>query len=1317
MKRLFSITMIILLLLATPYSNISTVMGHMSSEENSMQVNDFTVKESITEDIDESAIELSETEQKQVENIQEKEALEENSGQDEEKTPLKKNVKQEQDSSATQVTNKNKGDSGITITPFSGNLNVDIDISPYRETVLAGNDAMYNLVFKVTGSKAEYTNAKVVVDLPITTYTDFSQDLSELKIDGVEPTYDTDTHQLIYLFDRIKPGRTYETIIKVNTENGHSPNGAQLTATASFEADNQPQVTDDALVKVNAASSISVTKQYKETRLSGVVQLAPFPGSYTIWDIKVSIPKKDVGQMFIKEGSKIRITDTFTNGLTYYDVMDNTPEPTRSNRTLTWEFDAPTLAQQVQAEGDFYTIDLRVRLQVNTTNTNPNIVGTTQQNNVSVSATFIDDKTITASAQDSIIIVDRDSATGDITGTIMYPSHLGPADGNAGIASQDLKDPNPPVYEDAYLQFRHGILSMRPGKDYDMLEYRTEYTIDPNLIFNSLRTPGNFYLARTQEEFSKRIRLAEEPTFNIVARVNGELVTLITNAEQSKEYNRHDLNLLDTDDVTEIRYVFTNAPKGMYANHVARYNFTVKPGYIGEVENHFNVRIVPDQRAINSGVPVNSSGVWWYKSLERNTWDRLSSERHATIVPRPTNQSPIATVAIALLNHDNGEVVQGSNRMKVTLTNSQSSPLAMKGPLESVVLLPLGVTLNANPNATYTDTNGNSSIGQYEIVDNNYNGSGRQLVKIGWDDSIIRIGKDLTAELDVIISASAPKSLQFDVYGFSGESTLRVPSTSGNVITNTVLQTDEGDLNGNDNMDEPRLKSGNIYLIRGQYDLQTEKLVKGALDEEFSYFGHTTPDGSIDYQVKLTNTTGATISNMVLMDVLPSVGDIGITDNIERGSKFTPKMTGPIVLPSAWENKVDVVYSTVKNPERNDLTKNTVYPDTTTKLTNPEGAANPNWMTESQVTDWSSIHSFKIELKEDAEWIEGDDMMIQFSMKAPSENEVDREVLDSTIDPTARASWNSFAVATDHGQPVEPLQVGVYMDFDIEESTINKTINGDDELYELENRDEEFTWKVDYTFSNYTGDWESVVLSDQINDILEITEVQVVDENDNNVIGNGNLTTSDNLVKFEINKQNGSYAFLANQTYKLVIKSKIKALATDEDLEPFIIDGGVPNTGELVINDEPEESNIVKVIPPIKGSIHLTKVSDNDETLEGATFDLYVCPTRETEIETCERVKSGTSNHDGVISYADLPLGHYKLVEKKAPEGYNLLTKPIDVDITEVNDRHIELTVKNSKVGWELPDTGGIGTVLYYGIGAILMVGALSLRIRRKKYN
>ncbi|MCK0470162.1 hypothetical protein [Halalkalibacter sp. APA_J-10(15)] len=112
---------------------------------------------------------------------------------------------------------------------YVGDLNVNIDISPFREAVYAGQDTLYHLTLKVTGSRTEYTDATIIVELPITDYSDFTQNLTELTINSQTPTYNETNHQLIYQFDSLQSGRSYETMLKVNTINGIAPNGTTLT--------------------------------------------------------------------------------------------------------------------------------------------------------------------------------------------------------------------------------------------------------------------------------------------------------------------------------------------------------------------------------------------------------------------------------------------------------------------------------------------------------------------------------------------------------------------------------------------------------------------------------------------------------------------------------------------------------------------------------------------------------------------------------------------------------------------------------------------------------------------------------------------------------------------------------------------------------------------------------------------------------------------------------------------------------------------------------------------------------------------------------
>ena len=125
---------------------------------------------------------------------------------------------------------------------------------------------------------------------------------------------------------------------------------------------------------------------------------------------------------------------------------------------------------------------------------------------------------------------------------------------------------------------------------------------------------------------------------------------------------------------------------------------------------------------------------------------------------------------------------------------------------------------------------------------------------------------------------------------------------------------------------------------------------------------------------------------------------------------------------------------------------------------------------------------------------------------------------------------------------------------------------------------------------------------------------------------------------------------------------------------------------------------------------------------------------------------SGTANFTGGLANGD-----YYLVETKTAEGYNLLTKPVEVNLnvtytttwktsdtfdntgklvkhkvdtivfTNANGDTAkkELTVTNiiNRKGFNLPVTGGFGTLLFSGIGVLLVLAGVSVLFSLKKKN
>ena len=129
------------------------------------------------------------------------------------------------------------------------------------------------------------------------------------------------------------------------------------------------------------------------------------------------------------------------------------------------------------------------------------------------------------------------------------------------------------------------------------------------------------------------------------------------------------------------------------------------------------------------------------------------------------------------------------------------------------------------------------------------------------------------------------------------------------------------------------------------------------------------------------------------------------------------------------------------------------------------------------------------------------------------------------------------------------------------------------------------------------------------------------------------------------------------------------------------------------------------------------------------------------EIATQEKIDAAPQNITYVIEIgktALVGLGEktYYLYEIKAPDGYNLLKQPIKYEIImpegDMSSTAFPLNVPSTKVddvdntlglyiyisnnaGATLPETGGIGTTLFYVIGGLLVVGAGVLLVTKKR--
>lgn len=108
----------------------------------------------------------------------------------------------------------------------------------------------------------------------------------------------------------------------------------------------------------------------------------------------------------------------------------------------------------------------------------------------------------------------------------------------------------------------------------------------------------------------------------------------------------------------------------------------------------------------------------------------------------------------------------------------------------------------------------------------------------------------------------------------------------------------------------------------------------------------------------------------------------------------------------------------------------------------------------------------------------------------------------------------------------------------------------------------------------------------------------------------------------------------------------------------------------------------------------------------------------------------GTVQADGTVTFKGLGAGEYTITETKTLPGYNTID-PITFILTfdasktpmfasnndKVNvgtDNMLDTSIENKK-GSLLPSTGGIGTTIFYIVGAVLVIGAAILLVTKKR--
>lgn len=175
-------------------------------------------------------------------------------------------------------------------------------------------------------------------------------------------------------------------------------------------------------------------------------------------------------------------------------------------------------------------------------------------------------------------------------------------------------------------------------------------------------------------------------------------------------------------------------------------------------------------------------------------------------------------------------------------------------------------------------------------------------------------------------------------------------------------------------------------------------------------------------------------------------------------------------------------------------------------------------------------------------------------------------------------------------------------------------------------------------------------------------------------------------------------------------------------------------------------------------AIALKKVNNKGTALPGAVFEFPFYVKSTADATDGAYIYAGTNPGEdltnqittpdsGVIVVKGVKSGTYEIKEVTAPAGYNKLTAPVTVEAVKTSQTSTHTTVyldENgnttntqtektievkvdianiaatalvvvNKAGTELPSTGGMGTTIFYVLGAVLVVGAGVLLVTKKR--
>ncbi len=319
------------------------------------------------------------------------------------------------------------------------------------------------------------------------------------------------------------------------------------------------------------------------------------------------------------------------------------------------------------------------------------------------------------------------------------------------------------------------------------------------------------------------------------------------------------------------------------------------------------------------------------------------------------------------------------------------------------------------------------------LIQGNYDGTGRTLLRAAWTGASaynLAPGSEFVLTYAVKVKDGITPRVVTNkaIIASLDNPEVAIPCADGDKVA------DINDIDGDGNRTEiicVTPGSGATTEIGVIRSLSSQKLVKGTFDTEWGSFGHTAPGSTADYKLVITNTSNVSISNIIIVDILPAPFDTGVVDPTQRKSDWRPNLVGPVEVPPGLP--LTIFYSSANNPCRPELVAS--GPALCSNDWNQEfprnmitGQEDPTLVKAIKfdfcdyIGDVKTNNCLTLDMNEVQE--------LTWPMRSPVDAPVSADcTLPNPVGTACKIAWNSFGVTATGGgfqfRPTEPKKVGI----------------------------------------------------------------------------------------------------------------------------------------------------------------------------------------------------------------------------------------------------------------------------------------------------